>query len=102
MQSKRISDWEEKTYTANNLQTEIKNERVRELIGEGFRLSDLKRYNQGFARSASQDQNVISLPGQATTENLKKSAGDFRFVWPIPVAETDANPNLKQNEGYTK
>ena len=102
LQSKRISDWEEKLYTENNLQTEIKNERVRELIGEGFRLSDLKRYNQGFARSASQDQNVISLPGQATTENLKKSAGDFRFVWPIPVAETDANPNLKQNEGYTK
>mgnify|MGYP004470798269 CR=1 FL=1 len=101
LKSKRITGWEEKLYSPAELQSELKNERVRELVGEGFRLSDLKRYGNGFSRSASQDKTAISLPGQSSTENLSKSADDYRFVWPIPVAETDANPNIKQNTGYT-
>ena len=27
--------------------------------------------------------------------------GDYRFVWAIPQAEIDANPNMRQNPGYT-
>ncbi|RZK47033.1 MAG: RagB/SusD family nutrient uptake outer membrane protein, partial [Pedobacter sp.] len=28
-------------------------------------------------------------------------ANNFRFVLPIPQSETNANPNIQQNEGYT-
>ena len=96
----RISGYTTKDYTAAEIRNEVKNERVRELVGEGFRLSDLKRYGAGLTRSASQNQNVVSMPGSASTELLTKAAEDFRFVWPIPTAETDANPKIKQNPGY--
>lgn len=102
LQGKRIAGWEEKSYTAGEIASEIKDERVRELVGEGFRMSDLKRYNNGIARSAAQNQNVILFPGQSTTELLSRPADDYRFVWPVPIAETDSNPKLKQNNGYIK
>lgn len=101
LKSNRIEGWENKDYTAAEIKAEVKDERVRELVGEGFRLSDLKRYGAGMTRSASQNSAVVSMPGSTTTELLSKSAEDFRFVWPIPTAETDANPKIKQNPGYT-
>ena len=102
LQSKRIADWKTVNYTASTLPAEIQKERVRELVGEGFRLSDLKRYGKGITRTASQNNHVISQPGGNTTEFLSKGTDDHRFVWPIPTAETDANPKCKQNNGYTK
>lgn len=100
LKSSRITDWVNKDFTAAEIRAEIKNERIRELVGEGFRLSDLKRYGAGMARTASQNSAVVSMPGSNSTELLSKSAEDFRFVWPIPTAETDANPKIKQNNGY--
>lgn len=101
LKAKRIADWEDVSYTANNINAEIQNERVRELVGEGFRLSDLKRYGQGMKRTSAQDANTILFPGSSTTELLSADKANYRFVWPIPVAETDANPKIKQNPGYT-
>lgn len=89
------------TYTATSIIPAIQDERVRELVGEGFRLSDLKRYGKGVSRSAAQNSNVINLPGSSTTEFLTKTNEDYKFIWPIPTAETDANPKIKQNPGYT-
>ncbi len=97
----RVEGWVKKTYTASMLRDEIRNERVRELIGEGFRLSDLKRYGLGITRKASQNSGVINFPGDNRTEFLKRDANDYRFVWPIPTTETDSNPKIKQNPGYT-
>lgn len=99
--SKRYDGYQSKAFTAGEIREEVKNERVRELVGEGFRLSDLKRYGSGITRTPAQDPSVLSQPGQSTTELLSKSAEDFRFVWPIPTSETDANPKIKQNPGYT-
>ena len=101
LQSRRIADWEDVTYTATSIIPAIQDERVRELVGEGFRLSDLKRYGKGVSRSAAQNSNVINLPGSSTTEFLTKTNEDYKFIWPIPTAETDANPKIKQNPGYT-
>ena len=32
--------------------------------------------------------------------NRGKNAKDFQVLYPIPQAEIDANPNLKQNPDY--
>ncbi len=100
LKASRIEGWTKKTFTASQLTDEIKNERIRELIGEGFRLSDLKRYGFGITRKAAQLSSIISFPGDSRTEFLTRPADDYRFVWPIPTSETDSNPNIKQNPGY--
>ena len=82
---------------------EIRDERHRELVGEGFRLSDLKRWGLGVNRqNAVQDANLVLFPGSENTTALTKNADDFRMVWPIPKAEIDVNPQIKgqQNPGY--
>lgn len=89
-----------------DLLSEIQAERHRELMGEGFRLSDLKRWNMGFTRG-----NVYQPEGGegncadvlvSNFQNLHYEADDYRLVWPIPQHEIDANPQLKgqQNPGY--
>ncbi|MEF9986356.1 MAG: RagB/SusD family nutrient uptake outer membrane protein [Bacteroidales bacterium] len=102
LRAKRIPSYVPQTYAGNNLITEIRNERVRELVGEGFRVLDIKRYNAGFNRSKSQNSQIISNAGSALTELLSIDASNFRFLWPIPKAEIDANPQIKgqQNNGY--
>lgn len=82
--------------TGNALFTEIKNERVRETLGEGHRLTDLKRWNEGISRDYQTSlQNV--LRGYLFT--LPASA--YMFVWPIPQLEMSNNPNIgSQNPGY--
>ena len=83
-----------------NLTTMIRKERLKELIGEGFRFYDLKRYGEGLQRSPAQNENVTTVSGM----DIKISVGDHRWLWPIPQAEIDANPQLKnqQNPGYTQ
>ena len=90
-------------YTAEQLLTAVQGERERELIGEGFRMSDLRRWDMGFQRYASHDENsaldaVVVAAGRA----MKYDKDDYRFTWPIPKTEMDSNPNLKgqQNPGY--
>ena len=77
---------------------EIKDERARELIGEGFRLWDLKRWGDPVVRAAAQDPGIM-INDAALTGTV---SDDIRFLWPIPKAETDANPNIagEQNPGY--
>lgn len=63
LRSKRIPGYKEKLYSGNALLNEIKEERARELFGEGFRFTDLKRWGEGMARSAAQDNQIISNAG---------------------------------------
>lgn len=102
LRESRIPEYIATGYVGNALLTEIKEERVRELFAEGFRFYDLKRYNEGMQRSNPQVNSVVYMPGGATTTNLSKTASDFRFLWPIPQTEIDANPQIKnqQNSGY--
>lgn len=98
LQSKRITNFKGSALTGAKLLSEIKNERVRELIGEGYRFLDLKRWKDNMVRQTPQDKGVVSSKGL----NLTINASDYRFLWPIPQAEIDANPQIKgqQNEGY--
>lgn len=100
----RIAGYTDRTYnSADLLLAEIRDERHRELVGEGFRLSDLKRWGLGVDRqNATQDSNLVLFPGSENTTALSKSADDFRMLWPIPKAEIDVNPQIRnqQNPGY--
>lgn len=100
----RIAGFTDKTYnSAQLLMSTIQDERHKELVGEGFRLVDLKRWGLGVNRkNAVQDPNLVLQPGAEHTTALEKQADDFRMVWPIPKSEIDANPQIKgqQNPGY--
>lgn len=75
-------------------------ERTREFIGEGFRLNDLRRFQQNVVRKAAQNNDAVYFPD--TNTDLEIAYTDHRATWPIPQAEVDANPQLRsqQNEGY--
>ncbi|MCI1779108.1 MAG: RagB/SusD family nutrient uptake outer membrane protein [Bacteroidales bacterium] len=80
------------------LLNEVKTSRLKELIGEGFRFTDLKRWGDGFTRTKAQDESIIASPAT----DLTISSDNFRFLLPIPQDEIDANPQIKnqQNPGY--
>lgn len=79
---------------------EIKNERFRELAFEGFRLFDLKRWEEGFERKDPQNVEVLT-PGEDFF-GKKVSASDNKFVWGLPSNDISINPNLRdqQNPGW--
>lgn len=81
---------------------ELKDERKREMVGEGLTLLDLKRWKDGVFGRRPQQDDLVNLPGSERTTNLVVEPSDHRFVWPIPEREMDVNPNLKnqQNKGY--
>lgn len=85
--------------SGEELFAEIKNERVREMIAEGGRMADLKRWKQGFKRDIQDNPDMLVAGSSATME---VEADDFMFVWPIPNSEVSVNPNLteEQNEGW--
>ena len=101
LRASRIPGYADRHYTGDELMAQIKLERARELYGEGFRFKDLKRWNQGFARSEAQDKNLVIDAGSTYTELLSRDASDPFFVWPIPQAEIDSNPQIRsqQNPG---
>ncbi len=88
----------------------IREERAKELIGEGFRFGDLRRWGIGFTRSIDYPvidqvaQNPVALKNALNPlgGRVVYEAGDSRYTWPIPSAEMDINPQLagQQNPGY--
>jgi hypothetical protein len=100
IQSQIIRNYKNKVYTGLDLVSEIRDERHREFLGEGHRMTDLKRWNIGFERGDVQygaDSFVYTL-----NNDLAYDSDDYRFIWPIPKSELDANPQIKnqQNPGY--
>lgn len=102
LRSKRIQGYVNQTYRGETLTNEIRKERQRELYMEGYRLWDLKRYKTGLHGRVPQDGTYVYLNGNDNTTNISKETTDFRFVWPIPSHEINANPQIKnqQNDGY--
>lgn len=104
LRAARITGYTGGTHSnATTLLNDVLAERKKELLGEGFRMSDLRRTGQGFTRYASHDENpTLNDLVVGTGRALSYTAGDHRYTWPIPSDEMDANPNLKgqQNPGY--
>lgn len=100
MKTKRINRYRHSDKSGVELLDAIKEERQREFMGEGMRMTDLKRWNMGFTRGEVWDGNDALIV--SNNVDLHYEAGDYRFVWPIPQHEIDANPQLKgqQNPGY--
>lgn len=103
LRAQRIVGYEAGSYTGVTLRDQIRSERLKELIGEGFRMSDLRRWGLGFARNPEHPENpAIESIVVAAGAALSYQAGDHRFVWPIPTAELESNPQMagQQNPGY--
>ena len=83
------------------LMTAIRDERTREMLCEGTRLDDLKRWKLGFSRKAPQNSALIA-PG-ADFDQKVVAANDPKFVWGIPANEITTNSNIgitNQNPGW--
>lgn len=78
----------------------VKAERTRELLCEGTRLDDLKRWKMGVTRTTPQNTAMINLG--ADFDQKVVPAGDDMFVWGIPTNDLTTNPNLadQQNPGW--
>lgn len=99
----RITGYTDAAYSGQALVNAVREERAKELIGEGFRMSDLRRWNLGFTRDGS-NPGSESMQAAFVQANLNISyiPGDYRYVWPIPYEEMQIAPALKgqQNPGY--
>ena len=99
LKKSRIAGYKDRSFTASTIMSELQNERQREMVGEGTRLFDLKRWHMAMERGEAQQEDLLLLPGPTTTQ-LERPAGDNRFTWPIPKHEMDVNKKMVQNPGY--
>lgn len=92
---------------------DVQDERYREMLLEGNRLTDIKRWGLDLQRGEPQTGLLSATGGnpwkQGTfiTEldsDLRKEAGHYMFVWPIPESEIFANQQLasQQNPGWKR
>ncbi len=72
----------------------ILDERGRELYSEGLRRSDLIRFGLFTGKAYRWEYKAGELLG------LNASPDSYRALYPLPLSETTANSNLKQNPGY--
>lgn len=93
LRAARINGYVNESLSGTALMNAIKVERRKELFMEGHRWFDVRRYGDGITRGSD-------FAAPAVTQSI--SAGNFRFVWPIPQDEIDANPNIadQQNPNY--
>ncbi|PQL93206.1 RagB/SusD family nutrient uptake outer membrane protein [Apibacter adventoris] len=68
--------------------TELKEERRKELVGEGFRVWDLLRWNKTLT-----PVNAAGKPLQTL-----QISEDYKLAFPIPQKEVDNNPGLQGNQ----
>jgi hypothetical protein len=82
-------------------ETILYNEWFKETIGEGLRLSTVKRFGNGysvrFAQPAAADKYIMK---GADFENKSMAPDDYHLNWPIPTNDMQTNTNLIQNSGY--
>lgn len=89
---------------------DVKAERFREMMFEGNRIADLRRWGDPCVRGAVQtgknedgEDYALATAGD-TFDKLNVAANDFRMVWPIPETAIYANQNLngQQNPGWER
>jgi len=92
LRAARINNYTNASFAAKgDVIDAVMSERFKELPFEGHRFFDAKRRNLPITR--------LAVDAQGTALTL--SAGNFRFILPIPNTEIQANPLMVQNPGYT-
>ncbi len=78
----------------------IKKEWYKETVGQGQRLTCLKRWGDGFSGRTPQSgaSNIVMTGTDYDQKFLLSDA--YQFVWPVPAYEIKVNDNLVQNPGY--
>ena len=80
----------------------IKLEWFKETVGEGHRLTCLKRWGDGFegrpAQTAALNANIVNTGEYFDERTIEPD--DYVLVWPVPSYEMKLNMNLVQNPGY--
>ncbi len=66
----------------------VRNERFKELAGEGWRLWDLRRWGFDY------------LKQRVESSNSNASVQQHEMLWPVPDYELGVNPMISQNPGY--
>lgn len=103
----RINRYNHTDLAGTALRDAIREERAKEFVGEGFRFSDLRRWNLGFQRDAFYGQlvpgtiDIATLFNNADLQTIYKP-DDYRYTWPIPRNEIEVCPAMagQQNPGY--
>jgi hypothetical protein len=104
----------ELTAAGLNLRDEVRRERRVELALEGQRYFDILRWKQGdlLARDvkgmkkslAFRPSDVSNLPADAQGYIIVNNGRVFtdpkHYLWPVPLTQTQRNPNLGQNPGW--
>lgn len=100
LESNRINGYQGKNYVSQtDIMNEIKREREREMIGEGTRMFDIKRWHDPLQRGEAQQENLCLNPGENTT-SLSREAEANKMTWPIPQNEINLTDKIVQNPGY--
>lgn len=97
-----------------DLRTEIRRERRVELVLEGQRYFDIKRWKQGsLLAEPIKGMKKSWAMVQADVSNLRADSQGYiivdddrsftdpkNYLWPVPMIQRDRNPNLGQNPGW--
>jgi hypothetical protein len=76
------------------------NEWFKETIGEGLRLSTVKRFGKGYEKRYNQPAAVGLIMDGDSYQSKSLDPSDYHLNWPIPTNDIQTNPNLVQNPGY--
>lgn len=84
------------------LREAIRNERALELVGEGHRFYDLKRWGEEYALKKLKEsrQAVIENTTFCYKPEDLTNIEAYKLLWPIPESEMNGNQKIKQNQGY--
>ncbi len=97
----RITNYNGRTQPAPaDVMAEVKLERRREFAFEGHLWFDYKRWNEGFERQGRTNSGNNQYANDPESKEVTHT--DFRWLWPIPQGEVEANSLIKdqQNPGY--
>ena len=100
LRSNRYSDYTAGSESGSDLLAAIQLERRLELFAEGHRFFDLKRWNLGISRSATDGEFIDGTGTPVPAAFLNLSAGSHLFEMPIPQSEINVFPEFQQNPGY--
>ena len=87
------------TLTQAAFREQLRHDRVVELAGETQRYWDMKRYGIADPEIAGTDLTKPANEANNDTD-FKTFVKGKSELYPLPLYETDANPNLKQNAGW--